>query len=647
MAVTGQSRRVARFGVFETDLQTGELHRQGIRIRLQQQPFLVLAVLLERAGEVVSREELRKTLWPDDTFVDFDLGLDAAIYKLRQALGDTAENPRFVETLSRRGYRFLTPVTFVEPSGAAAPDGGTHAPVASTLAGPAEAQGFPTTAKDGSVAAGTAPDGVAPSRASRRRPAILVWIGVTLSAAVVLAAAAYWWPRPGPGVKEPVIAVLPFTDLEPTGNTYFADGLTDEIIRNLSVIEGLQVRSRTSSFAFKGKPRNLPEVGAMLHANLVLEGSVLRVGDRLRINAQLIRVADDQPLWSGRYDRKTQDVFLIQDEISRAIVNQLRLKLGGGKRRYDLAPETYEAYLKARGLSQRIAGRPGRGGVETALELYQQVVARNPDFAPAYAGIGTSYAALSVSQRFSPVSAEDAYGRMRQAATRALELDPLLAEAHVTMGLVHQRDLAWAEAGASFRRAVELDPNSWPAHAHYGMYLFAHGRKDEAAREAERLAEIDPLAAESYLLRTLVYLSRGQSDAAIRTSRHMLELEPEHGIARQFLARALTQQGRPDEAVQLLQGRTGSEHFLGYALARAGRREEAERLAARLRQWPNVVAPIYAGLGDKARTLEALERMAALKDVRTDIYPHFPEFAFLKDDPRMLQLRHRRGLPWP
>jgi TolB-like protein/DNA-binding winged helix-turn-helix (wHTH) protein/Tfp pilus assembly protein PilF len=638
------SRRVAQFGVFEANLLTGELYKHGIRIRLQQQPFLILASLLENPDEVVTREELQKKLWPADTFVDFNLGLDAAVYKLRQALGDTAESPRFVETLSRRGYRFIAPVAF-RATGASS---GKHSTSTFASAAPALAEEqLPHEAVASeidlspSVASGP-PSTTGPRRNIRPH----TWAILVAGAALVLVALASW-QRSRPPVAEPVIAVLPFTDLAPSGTPYFADGLTDELIRNLSVIEGLQVRSRTSSFAFKDRTRNLREVGRQLNANLVLEGSVLRIGDQLRINAQLIRVSDDHLLWSGRYDRQAQDVFLIQDEIARAIVNQLRLKLGGGRRRYNLPPETYDSYLKARSLSNRIFGKPGQGRLEEALRLFQQVAAKSPDFAPAHAGIGTAYAALTSSQRFAAISPDEAYVQMRHAAMKALELDPLLAEAHVTMALVHQRDLQWSDAEKSFRRAIELDPNSWFAHAYYGMYLMAAGRKDEAAKMAARVADIDPLAAESYLLRTLTRLCEGDYQAAIESSRRMLALEPEHGLARQLLARALTHTGKPEEAIALLQGRLGSEHYLGHALAKANRRAEAEELAARLNKWPNVVAPIYAGLGDKERTIAALEEMAKRKDVRTDIYPHFPEFAFLRDDPRMQQLRRRRGFSSP
>jgi adenylate cyclase len=244
-----------------------------------------------------------------------------------------------------------------------------------------------------------------------------------------------WWAS-----APQVIAVVPFKNLsaEP-GSEYFVDGLTDEIIRNLSVIEGLEVRSRTSSFVYKDKPRNVAEIGRQLAVNLVVEGSVLRTGDRLRINAQLVRVAGDTPLWSGRFDRDLKDIFAIQDEISRSIVNELRLKLGRGQRRYNTNVEVYELYLKGRahlGLGPKEA--------EAARAVFEQVVAKDSAFAPAYAGITETWATMSLN--YAGVPAEEAFAPMRSAAERALQLDPLLAEAHAAMGVVLARDREWTRS---------------------------------------------------------------------------------------------------------------------------------------------------------------------------------------------------------
>jgi TolB-like protein len=261
--------------------------------------------------------------------------------------------------------------------------------------------------------------------------------------------------------ERPVIAVLPLKNLstEPDSD-FLADGLTDEIIRNLAAIRGLEVRSRTSSFVFRDKPRNLRDVGDQLGANLVVEGSVLRSGNRLRINAQLIQVAGDVPLWADRFDRELKDIFAIQDEISRAIVNRLRLTLGKGQRRYDSNPEAYELYLKARAILDRRSAPPARSGLPAA-KLFAQVIERDPAFAPAYAGLANAHAVASLSPYRGPqgetVRFDENHAIVRSAAVKALELDPLLAEAHAAMGWVYAREFDWQNAEKSFRRAIELN----------------------------------------------------------------------------------------------------------------------------------------------------------------------------------------------
>ena len=255
--------------------------------------------------------------------------------------------------------------------------------------------------------------------------------------------------------ERPIIAVLPLQNLsaEPDSD-YFVDGLTDEIIRNLAVIKGLEVRSRTSSFAFKGKQRDLRDVGQQLGVNLVVEGSIMRSGSKLRINAQLVSIAGDVPLWAERYDRELKDVFAIQDEISRAIVNKLRLTLGRGQRRYETNLEAYELYLKGHAL----AVRRNTSNAQKAAGLFEQVIASDPAFAPAYAGLVDAYAFMSM--EIQGIPSETALSRMRPAAVKALEIDPLLAEAHAAMGLLHSRERDWDERPDVFPASDRAQPNS-------------------------------------------------------------------------------------------------------------------------------------------------------------------------------------------
>jgi adenylate cyclase len=272
-----------------------------------------------------------------------------------------------------------------------------------------------------------------------------------------LAVGSWWWFR---GQNTLIaIAVLPLTNLSQDLNSdYFADGLTGEIIRNLSIIDGLVVRSQTSSFAFKGKAQKVRDAGKQLAADYILEGSVVRAGQQLRITAQLVRVRDDVPLWSGRYDRDLTDVFAIQDEISRGIVNSLRLKLGRGRRRYETSLEAYDLYLAARAveISSVSSGR------NKSVALYEQAIAKDPSFAPAYAGLGAAYAYRSGEDRLNDwavLERGEEMSRMHSVVERALQLDPLLAEAHAALGMVQARDAQWEQSERSFRRALEVEPN--------------------------------------------------------------------------------------------------------------------------------------------------------------------------------------------
>ncbi len=616
MAAPAPATRILRFGAFEVDLVAGELRKQGVRVKLQEQPFQILARLLERPGELVTREDLRERLWPSDTFVDFDNGLNAAISKLRQALGDTAENPRFLETLARRGYRFLVPVEKPGPT-------------------PSPAATLPE------------PSTIPPRPPVPRRwlgSTTRLWLTIALAGLAVAVAATSWWllRRKSAPIS---IAVLPLTNLsQDPANDYFADGLTGEIIRNLSLIDGLAVRSQTSSFVFKGKTQKLREAGKQLAADYILEGSVLRANQQLRINAQFIRVRDDFPLWTGKYDRALTDVFAIQDEISRAIVNSLRLKLGRGRRRYETSPEAYDLYLRARALEIH-SGMPA---YHQSVGPFEEAIAKDPSFAPAYAGLAAAHAARSGWFRLDPA---DEAAKMRAAAEKAIQLDPLLAEAHDALGMAYARDAQWEQSEKSFRRAIELDPNRSEAHRHFaGFVLWPLGRIEEALQQLRVAESTDRLSPEVHFNLAYVLIAAGRYDEA---AGHCEKLPSEFWARSECLGRARLGQGRIEEAIQVLATafhrgvEVGSEvrGSLGYAYARAGRREEAEKLAAASPLNPFNQAVIFAGLGDKDRAWEALDRAAMAGPVRMGWALAWPEYGLLRGDPRMKALRLKAGLP--
>ena len=471
-----------------------------------------------------------------------------------------------------------------------------------------------------------------------------LWSWVALSGVAMAVGAAAWWslqPR-----KPTPIAVLPLTNLSlDSADEYFADGLTDEIIRNLSIIDGLAVRSQTSSFAFKGKPRNIHEAGKQLEADYILEGSVLRAGQHLRINAQLIRVRDDFPLWSGRYDRELADVVQVQDEISRGIVNSLRLKLGSGRRRYEISSEVYDLYLRARSLSIE----RGWPGISESIGSLEEVVAKDPAFAPAQADLAVAYATRSGEFRFD-IPAE--MSKMRAAAEKAIQLDPLLAQAHYAQGMMYARDSQWQSSEESFRRAIKLAPSRSESRGDFAMFLLLPlGRVEEALRELRAARISDPLSQVVRLHLAFVLNSAGRYEEAAANCERLPATDL---LGIWNLGRARLGQGRIGEAIQILEPRLNRSlgegspirGELGYAYARAGRREDAERLAvATSSRNPFNHALIFAGLGDKDRTFEALARATSGGPVNIGRILTYPEFALLRGDPRVKALRKKVGLP--
>jgi serine/threonine-protein kinase len=483
----------------------------------------------------------------------------------------------------------------------------------------------------------TSPDVERPASISKERTAIRWAIAAIASVLLSLAAIGLWWVQHQPAPIS--IAVLPLINLSADpADDYFVDGLTGEIIRNLSIIDGLAVRSQTSSFVFKGKQQNVREAGKLLNAEYILEGQVLRSGQQLRINAALVRMRDDFPLWSARYDEELTDVFAIQDKISRGIVNSLRLKLGRGRRRYETNAEAYDLYLRGRAFELQ----PGLTGMTKSIGPFEQAIAKDPGFAPAHAGLADAYVALSgfdsdLADRADQDRA-DQISRMRAAAEKALQLDPLLAEAHSALAMVYAREAQWDQSGKSFRRAIDLDPSgSLPRTQFARNLLLPLSRIEEAIAQLLLAEKSDPLSPD--VRRTLVrflLIARRFDEVATRCPKPCVE--------------ALVLQGRAAEAIPFLEARfrgdlsASGSGTLGRAYALAGRREDAERVAAA--QWrPIPRAGIFMALGDKNRAIESLERAVPLGPVRLGRALADPEFASLRGDPRVKALRKKVGLP--
>ena len=468
------------------------------------------------------------------------------------------------------------------------------------------------------------------------------WLAVSLISLMLGATAAGMrWVRNN---EAPVpVAVLPLVNLsEDPGSDSFVDGLTDEIVRQASGIPGLTVRSRTSSFAFKGKPLTAREAGSQLNVEYIMEGSVARNGRELRITAQLLRVRDDAPLWTGTFDRQVNDVLATQQEISRGIVNALQLKLGRGLRSYDT--EAYDLYLRA-----QAAGNVRFPGNDQAIGLFEQAIGKDHSIAPAYAGLAVAYAFRSFEGPFDHHQAE-LLDKMRAAADRAIQLDSRLAESHVALGSVYARNGQWDLAERSFRRAIELDPSlSTPHYLFARFVLWPLGRIDEAAREALAATENDPLSPWARYELAAMLLSAGRYDEA---ARYCEQLPSEMVSRSECVGRARLAQGRTADAIQVLaSSATDNWGYLAYAYAKAGQREEAEALAAAApMRYPHRLGPfqhalVFAGLGDKDRTIEQLQRMSGAGPVRMGFTLNSPEFAFLAGDLRVKALRKQVGLP--
>jgi TolB-like protein/DNA-binding winged helix-turn-helix (wHTH) protein/Tfp pilus assembly protein PilF len=590
--------RVVRFGVFELDRRSGELRKDGVRVRLQEQPLRVLDALLAEPGEPVTREALRQRLWPDDTFVDFDNGLNRAINRLRGALGDEADNPRFIETLERRGYRFIAPVAAVDA--------------------PAPA-GRPTVPE-------TTP------RTERGRPRT-VWLAGAVAAAALAALVIAFAPalrrRANPADDAPIrsLAVLPLANL--TGDPaqdYFSDGMTDALITNLASLPALRVISRQSVMRYKGSAKPLPEIARELGVEGVVEGSVVRSGGRVRITAQLIHAASDRHLWARSYERRLEDVLALQGELSRAIADEVRITVGTNEsrrltRERPVNPDAYDAYL----LGRHHWNQRTKESLERAIAYFQAATAKDPDFALAHAGLAAAYAPLL---GLGYVPPGRGLAEQKTAALRALELDPGLGEARAALAVNRMQEWDWEGADAEFRSALETDPSSSVGHLFYGAYLYALGRFDESLAQRRRALELDPLnaAVNRGFARDLA--STGQETAALAQWNRVVELDPDH--AGSHLALALFHFERGDAGAgsrHLGRARALEPHdpptlaSLAIVEAVSGNSHEARRLLGRLkaesaRRYVSPVLPAYvhAALDEKDQAFALLEEAYAAKD---------------------------------
>ncbi len=520
-----QLRELLRFGVFELDLRAGELRKHGLRVRLQAQPFQVLVILLEHHGEVVTREDLQKKVWPGDTFVDFDHGLNKAINKIRDALGDSAQNSHFVETVARRGYRFLAAVSLEEVT----PD---RNPESTVEAHP-------------SLEAGEQLDAARKPALPKHRLPLISWkisllVVVALMASVV-SLKFYFSNRGSPVIRS--LAVLPLESLSSDASQdYFADGMTDELISDLGQISALRVISRTSVMGYKHARKSLPKIARELNVDAVVEGTVLRSGDRVRITAQLIDASSDKHLWAESYEGELRDTLGLQNQVARAIADQIRIKLkpkeeAALKNVKVVHPEAYESYLKGRYFWNRRTA----GGLRIALRYFNQAIEEDPKYAEAYTGLADTYALLGDWQ-YSVMTPKEALPKAKAAAIKALELDSLLGEAHNSLAFcLDGFDWDFDSAGKEFRRSIELNPGYANAHHWYSWHLSLLGQHEAAIEEMRKAESLDPLSLIINAdLAELLVLAHSY-DESILQSRKTIEMDPNFSLAHIQLAQAYLQ----------------------------------------------------------------------------------------------------------
>lgn len=621
------SDRIYKFAEFELNVAQGELRTADSVVRLQPKPLLLLISLLESPQRVVSRHQLRETLWGSATFVDYEQGINVAIKKVRDALGDSAENPRLVETISKKGYRFLLPVEVVgliPTQNSASMD--QNAPVAQAPNTPAE-------------------------RSYSARWGWL-WGGV---AAGVLATVGAWLflieakSRSVPKMNS--LAVLPLQDLSPDpGQEYLADGVTEELITSLAQMLPMRVISRTSVMRYKQTSEPITQIAKELGVDAIVEGAVTREKNRVTVTVQLIDATKDRHLWAHTYDRDLGDFLGMEAEVSHEIATQVGKNLSSRPQitanSRAVTPQVYELYLKGR----YFWNKRTEEGMKKAAEYFQQAIDQDSNYAQAYVGLADCYM-FGEPPTLRP---ESLAVRARQLAKRALELDDGLGEAHATLGLIAQNlERNWGAAETEYRRAIELNPNYATAHQWYGEFLTLSGRFDESFAEMKIARDLDPLSLVIIKDSGEVYYAARKYDQAIGFFRKSLEMDAQFIAARRLLAMAYLQEREFPSAVAELETANQQEETpgtlaeLGYAYALSGRRAEAEQVLHDLKLMsdrryasPRDYALIYAGLGNKDKAFEWLEKAyrehAVLTELKVD-----PRWDSLRADQRFVDLMGR------
>jgi TolB-like protein/DNA-binding winged helix-turn-helix (wHTH) protein/Tfp pilus assembly protein PilF len=641
MEAPATPRQCVRFGAFELDFRSEELRKHGNKVKLQGQPAKILVILLARPGETITREALRKELWPEDTFVDFDSGLNSAIKKLREALGDSRESSRFIETLPRRGYRFIAPV---EEAESATPGPGTSdEPPVQALAGP---------------------------RWSRYRLPVMIGAGVLVLLFISIVTYGARWrerlgaetrPRPRTGQQSiQSLAVLPLENLSSDPDQeYFAEGMTDALTTDLAKIGTLKVISRTSSMQFKGTKKPLQQIAKELNVEALVEGTVQRSGSRVRISARLIDVRNDRNLWAESYERDLRDVLALQSQVARAIVSEIRVDLQpqeqarlAAVRQVD--PEAEIAYLRGRYEMDKWT----REGFKEGFRYFQQAVQEDPAFAEAWAGLSDAYYEWG-EVGIAPLA--ETLPKARAAAQKALELDETLSEAHVSVATITARHGPIPSvAEKELQRAIALDPSNARAHQVYGIYLRRYGRLDQSLAEQERAEELDPLTPKKKNNLGVALYSVGRYDEALewfhqvpdpdldseRRHRRMAEIYEHKRMEKEAIAEfvaSLRFGAKADLAARVEQSYLSSGYSDAKGTLLRGEVNWAEKQAKSGTVPENAfwIARDYAILGDKNKAIGWVETAYQNRSTGFEDYKMDPQLADLRSDPRVQELARR------
>ncbi len=628
--VTGPQASVVRFGSFELDSRIGELRRNGSKVKLREQSFQLLKVLVEKRGEPVTREELRQVLWPQGIHVDFERSLNQAVARLRETLEDSPESPRFIETLPRHGYRFVAPLEWV--GGDSIPD----EPAVAALSGPGKRWRWFL----GSVVAGL--------------------LGGAVVVAMLLGPNLFSWRQwllkqssTPPPIRS--LAVLPLVNLSGDPNEeYFADGMTEALITELGKLGSLRVISRTTAMRYKRSDKSLAAIAKELSVDGVVEGSVARSEHQIRVTVQLVRAATDRQLWAATYERNVGDILVLEGEVAHSIAREIGLKLAPREEALLAArsvnPSAYEAYLKGRYYWNKRSAE----GLKKGIEYFQQAIDRDPAYAPAYAGLADCF---SLEPWLSELSREETLSRARAAASRALAIDDKLPEAHASLGIVEAWNLNWQDAEREYRRAIELNPSYATAHHWYGLYLAWTGHQQEGVAELRQAVLLDPLSPIISTDLGWVFYSAHQPDSAIAELRKALDLAPNFPWAHRCLALAYEQKGdfpkalaEMQEALELSGGNVEIKARLGHIYATSGNKREARKVLNDLAKAPKNVwasalqAVVYVGLGEKSKALVALEKAYEERSAEMWALKADPTYDELRSDPRFQDLERRVGL---